>query len=118
MNRINKDEFKNAMRAAKVEEEINEILKDIDDPIKEDLIEDPEDLPVENPEETAKSVEKQQKPYQIGKNRHQTAQKRQKQHRWQRNKSPGRNRDQSPELGNCPARSFRRQRVKRLLKKI
>lgn len=58
MNRMNKDEFKNAMRAAKVEEEINEILKDIDDPIKEDLIEDPEDLPVENPEETGKSVEK------------------------------------------------------------
>ena len=58
MNRMNKDEFKNAMRAAKVEEEINEILKDIDDPIKEDLIEDPEDLSVENPEETGKSVEK------------------------------------------------------------
>lgn len=58
MNRMNKDEFKNAMRAAKVEEEINEILKDIDDPIKEDLIEDPEDLPVENPEETGKKRRK------------------------------------------------------------
>lgn len=61
MNRMNKDEFKNAMRAAKVEEEINEILKDIDDPIKKDLIEDPEDLSVENPEETGKSVEKNNK---------------------------------------------------------
>ena len=58
MNRMNKDEFKNAMRAAKVEEEINEILKDIDDPIEDDLIEDPEDLPVENPEETGKKRRK------------------------------------------------------------
>lgn len=72
MNRMNKDEFKNAMRAAKVEEEINEILKDIDDPIKEDLIEDSEDLAVENPEETgkkrrksAKTVSKRQKTVRI-----------------------------------------------------
>ena len=58
MKKMNKDEFKNAMRAAKVEEEINEMLKDIDDPIEDDLIEDPEDLPVENPEETGKKRRK------------------------------------------------------------
>lgn len=47
---MSKDEFRESMRAARAEEEINEILKEIDDPI-DDPAEDPEDFPMEILEE-------------------------------------------------------------------
>lgn len=66
MSTMSKDEFKASMRAAKAEAEINEIMRDIEDPVDDDLIEDP--AAFENPEKpgkkrrkTAKTVPNRQK---------------------------------------------------------